>query len=67
MRLDLSVGFDIRSTGRFRDGVNLSVQNATARGNQMTAILKIKDGEYSYAPTKFLIPVLPSINYYCKF
>ena len=67
LRLDLSVGFDIRNTGRFRDGVNISVQNATARDNQMTAILKIKDGMYSYAPTKFLIPVLPSINYYCTF
>lgn len=67
IRLDLSVGFDIHNTGRFRDGVNVSVQNATACSNQMTAILKIKDGKYSYAPTKFLIPVLPSINYYCTF
>ena len=58
---------DIRNTGRFRDGVNVSVQNATARNNQMTAILKIKDGKYSYAPTNFVIPVLPSINYYCTF
>ena len=67
IRLDLSVGFDIHNSGRFRDGVNVSVQNATARGNQMTAVLKIKDGKYSYAPIKFLIPVLPSINYYCTF
>lgn len=67
IRLDLSVSFDIRDYGRFRDGVNLSVQNVTARANEMTAILKIKDGKYSYAPTKFLIPVLPSINYYCSF
>lgn len=67
IRLDLSVGFDIHNTGRFRDGINISVQNATARNNQMTAILKIKDGKYHYAPTKFLIPVLPSINYYCTF
>lgn len=67
MRLDLSAGFDIRRTGRFRDGVNVSVQNATARDNQMTAVLKVKDGNYSYAPTKFAIPVVPSINYYCSF
>lgn len=67
IRLDLSVSFDIRNTGRFRDGINVSVQNATARDNQMTAILKVRKGKYSYAPTKFLIPVLPSINYYCTF
>lgn len=67
IRLDLSVSFNIRIKGRFRDGVNISVQNATAYKNQMTAILKIKDGQYSYAPTKLVIPVLPSINYYCNF
>ena len=67
IRLDLSVSFNIRNSGRFRDGVNVSVQNATARGNQMTAVLKVRNGQYSYAPTMLIIPVIPSINYYCTF
>lgn len=67
IRLDLSASFNIHDKGRFQDGINISVQNVTARKNQMTATLKIKDGEYSYAPTKLVIPVMPSINYYCKF
>lgn len=67
IRLDLSVSFNIRSRGRFRDGVNVSVQNVTARKNQMMATLKIKDGKYMYSPAKLIIPVMPSINYYCTF
>lgn len=67
IRLDVSVGFNIRSKGRFQDGVNVSVQNATAYQNQMLSALKIKDNQYSYAPMKLIIPVMPSINYYCKF
>lgn len=67
IRLDLSVGFNIHDKGRFQDGINISVLNATARKNQMTAMLKVKDGKYSYAPTNLIIPVMPSINYYCKF
>ena len=67
IRLDLSVSFNIRNSGRFRDGINVSVQNATARGNQMMAVLKVRNGQYSYAPTMLIIPVIPSINYYCTF
>lgn len=67
IRLDLSAGFNIRTKGRFRDGVNISVQNATARKNQMMATLKVRNGKYSYAPAMLIIPVLPSINYYCNF
>lgn len=67
IRLDLSVSFNIRNKGRFRDGINISVQNVTAYKNQMAATLKVKDGKYSYAPTQLIIPVMPSINYYCTF
>ena len=67
IRLDLSASFNIHDKGRFRDGVNISVQNATARKNQMTARLKIREDGYSYAPTSLIIPVIPSINYYCSF
>jgi len=67
IRLDLSVGFNIHTKGKYHDGINLSVQNATARNNQMSAVLKVRDGQYSYAPTNLIIPVLPSINYFCKF
>lgn len=67
IRLDLSVNFNIRVKGRFQDGVNISVQNVTARKNQLMATLKVRGGEYCFAPAALIIPVLPSINYYCKF
>ncbi len=67
LRLDLSVNCNIHTKGRYRDGINVSVQNVTARKNQMTARLKIKDGQYSYGPSTLIIPVMPSINYYCIF
>lgn len=67
IRLDLSASFNIRNSGRFRDGINISVQNVTARRNQLMATLKVRNGEYSYAPVQLIIPVLPSINYYCYF
>jgi len=67
IRLDLSFSVNIHTKGRYKDGINISVQNVTARKNQMMAMLKIKDGQYSYAPATLIIPVLPSINYYCTF
>ena len=67
LRLDLSVSCNIRTQGRYRDGINISVQNVTARKNQMMAMLKVRDGKYSYAPATLVIPVMPSINYYCNF
>ena len=67
IRLDLSASFNIHSGGRFRDGINISVQNVTARRNQLMATLKVREGEYSYAPVYLIIPILPSINYYCYF
>jgi len=67
VRLDLSASFNIRTKGRFRDGINISVQNATARKNELMATLKVKDGKYQYAPAKLVIPVIPSVNYFCNF
>jgi len=67
IRLDLSVSYNIRMKGRFRDGVNVSVQNTTARNNQLMALLKVTDREYSYSPLTLSVPVIPSINYYCTF
>lgn len=66
-RLDLSVSFNVHTKGRWQDGFNISVQNATARHNQLMATLKIREGQYCYAPASLIIPVIPSINYYCKF
>jgi len=67
IRLDLSVSYNIRIKGRFRDSVNFSLQNTTAHKNQLLARLKYKDGYYSYSPAIMVIPVIPSISYHCNF
>lgn len=66
-RWDISVSFNIRTEGRFRDGINISVQNLTASHNPFLATLKVRDGQYAFAPVNMIIPIIPSINYYCSF
>lgn len=66
-RWDASVNFDIRNSGRFRDGVCVSVQNLTARHNDLIATMKIEDGCYSFSSVHLTMHILPSVNYYFSF
>lgn len=66
-RLDLSLGYNLPSHGRYTHGVNVSVFNATAHKNQSVYYLYLGYDDFYYKPASFIIPVLPSISYYCKF
>lgn len=67
-RLDLSVCFKWKPRFAKENGFNLSVYNATGRDNELFYYISThSDGNFSYKPKSFVVNVLPSISYYCKF
>lgn len=66
-RLDISVNYDFVRRKQRESGLNLSLYNATAHTNDLFYRLKIYENRYGYKPVRFLLRVLPSISYYCKF
>ena len=67
MRLDLSVSYDFAMKGKVRSGINFSLYNVTMHGNDLFYRIKVYDNHVRYNAFKFLMPIMPSINYYCKF
>ena len=67
MRLDLSVSYDFATKGSVRSGINFSLYNVTMHGNDLFYRIKVYDNHVRYNGFKFLMPIMPSINYYCKF
>lgn len=67
MRLDLSVSYDFATKGKVRSGINFSLYNVTMHGNDLFYRIKVYDNHVRYNGFKFLMPIMPSINYYCKF
>lgn len=67
MRLDLSVSYDFATKGKVRSGINFSLYNVTMHGNDLFYRIKVYDNHVRYNAFKFLMPIMPSINYYCKF
>ena len=67
MRLDLSVSYDLATKGKVRSGINFSLYNVTMHGNDLFYRIKVYDNHVRYNGFKFLMPIMPSINYYCKF
>ena len=67
MRLDLSVSYDFATKGSVRSGINFSLYNVTMHGNDLFYRIKVYDNHVRYNAFKFLMPIMPSINYYCKF
>ena len=69
MRLDMSLNYDFvtEGSGSRRSGINFSVYNLTMHKNDLFYRLKVYDGHVSYGTFRFLMPILPSINYYYKF
>ena len=67
-RLDLSVNYKWY-TSLFREqGLNLSVYNVMGRGNELFYYVSTKAGaDFAYKPISFVVDVLPSISYFCKF
>ena len=50
-----------------RSGINLSLYNATLHKNDLFYRIKVYDGHVRYGVFRFLMPIMPSINYYYKF
>ena len=67
MRLDLSASYDFATKGSIRSGINFSLYNVTMHGNDLFYRIKVYDNHVRYNAFKFLMPIMPSINYYCKF
>ena len=67
MRLNLSVSYDFATKGKVRSGINFSLYNVTMHGNDLFYRIKVYDNHVRYNAFKFLMPIMPSINYYCKF
>lgn len=67
-RLDLSVSYKWKPRFAKENGINLSVYNATGRGNELFYYVSTHaDGNFSYKPKSFVVSILPSVSYYCKF
>lgn len=67
MRLDMSLNYDWTTKGSRRSGINFSVYNLTMHKNDLFYRLKVYNGHVRYGTFCFLMPILPSINYYYKF
>ena len=67
MRLDLSMGYDFVMKGSTRSGINFSLYNVTMHRNDLFYRIKVYDNHVRYGPFNFLMPIMPSINYYYKF
>lgn len=66
-RLDLSANYSLKKKGDFESGINFSIYNALLNENDIFYRLKIYESKFYYSPTHFLMKILPSISYYCKF
>ena len=67
MRLDMSLNYDWTTRGSRRSGINFSVYNLIMHKNDLFYRLKVYNGHVRYGTFRFLMPILPSINYYYKF
>lgn len=68
-RLDLSATYNLKSHGTYSHGINLSLFNAFGFPNKYMGYLHLDTDKqtvkYDYA--QFIIPVIPSISYFCRF
>ena len=67
-RLDVSVNYKWKPKHAKERGINFSVYNATAHRNALFyRIDKQRDGDFAVRPVSFMLDMLPSLSYYCKF
>ncbi len=67
-RWDLSVNYKWKARFARENGINLSIYNLTGRDNELFYSVHVSsDGAISYRPKSFIVEVLPSISYFCKF
>lgn len=67
IRLDTSLSYDWMTKRSRRSGINFSLYNLTMHKNDLFYRLKVYDGHVRYGVFRFLMPILPSVNYYYKF
>lgn len=67
MRLDLSVNYDFRQRHGRRSGINVSLYNVTMHDNDIYYRLKIYKESFAAKPFRFMLKMMPSINYYYQF
>jgi len=68
MRLNLSANYKWYTNFAREQGVNVSLYNATGRKNDLFYYVDYhKDGAFWYKPLHFLVKILPSVSYFCKF
>lgn len=67
-RLDLSLNCRIgKLRSSVEQGLNLSLYNALSRTNVLFYRMKVYDEGVAYKHTAFVLNLLPSLSYYCKF
>lgn len=67
LRLDLSANYDFKPRKGRRSGLNFSLYNVTMSSNDLFYRLKIYQNRFAGKPLRFVMPILPSINYYYQF
>lgn len=68
IRWDISVNYKWHTNKKHEQGMNFSLYNVSCRKNELFYYVKTrKDGSFSYQPVSFVLDILPSISYYCKF
>lgn len=66
-RMDVSANYKWASNS-MEHGINVSLYNVTSRENELFYKLKTRhDGTFAYRPVTFILRILPSISYFCKF
>lgn len=67
-RWDVSASYKWKPKFAKENGFNLSIYNMTGHDNEMFYYMSIdKDWSYSYKAKSFIVDILPSISYFCKF
>ena len=69
MRLDLSATYNLPKYGRLDHNINVSLFNATAHENYALGYIRADTEKMTirYKLAKLIVPVIPSINYTCRF
>ena len=67
-RVDASANYKWKTHSGREHGINISLYNVTCRENALFYRVKTKeDLSFAYRPLSFIMPILPSISYFCKF
>lgn len=66
-RVDVSANYEFKQHGNRHSGINISVYNVTMHNNDLYYKLKIYKDRFANRPYRFMMPILPSVNYYIRF